>query len=52
MTAKRFFNRYFVHSEMDPDWRAKLEQEWQGGDVWKTGQELLDEGANVVMALE
>ncbi len=52
MTARRFFNRYFVHSEMDPAWRAKLERDWQGGDVWKTGQELVDEGANVVMALE
>ncbi len=52
MTAKRFFNRYFVHSEMDPAWRAKLERDWQGGDVWKTGQELVDEGANVVTALE
>ncbi len=52
MTAKRFVNRYFVDSEMDPVWRAKLEQEWQGGDVWKSGQELVDEGANVVTALE
>ncbi len=52
MTAERFFNRYFVDSEMDPAWRAKLEREWRGGDVWKTGQELVDEDANVVMALE
>ncbi len=52
MTAKRFFNRYFVDSEMDQAWRAKLERDWQGGDVWKTGQELFDESANVVTALE
>jgi len=51
-TADRFFRRYFEQSGMDPAWRAWLEEEWKGRDVWKTGAELVEEGSGVVTALE
>ena len=50
--ARRFFERYFVNSEMDPVWRARLEEEWKGRDVRRTGRELFEEGANIVLELE
>lgn len=46
--ARRFFNRYFTNSEMDPAWRKRLEAEWKGKEVWKTGKQLHDEKANIV----
>lgn len=49
--ARRFFNRYFTNSEMDPAWRERLEREWKGKEVWKTGQQLFDERANIVTQL-
>ncbi len=49
--ARRFFERYFTNSQMDPAWRRKLEVEWKGKEVWKTGQQLIDERANIVTEL-
>ena len=49
--ARRFFERYFTNSEMDADWRKRLEREWKGKEVWKTGKQLFDEGANIVTRL-
>ena len=52
MTAEIFFDRYFVQSPMAPDWRDDLARQWVGRDVWKTGQELWDEGSGVLTDLE
>ncbi len=52
MDSARFFERYFVRSEMDAAWREKLKAEWQGRDLWFTAKDLIEQGANVVEALE
>ncbi|MEO0400416.1 MAG: ATP-dependent Clp protease proteolytic subunit [Pseudomonadota bacterium] len=49
--ADRFVERYFVQSPMDQEWLAKLEEDWQGKDVWRTGRQLYGEGANVILEL-
>ena len=51
-TSEKFFDRYFVHSEMDPEWREDLRAEWRGKDVWKTGEALMREGSNIVTVLQ
>ncbi len=50
--SRRFFNRYFVNSPMDPVWRDKLSEEWVGRDVFRTAQELVEERSNIVTHLE
>ncbi len=50
--GERFFDRYFVNSEMNPVWRDRLAQEWVGRDVWKTGQQLFVERSNIVQELQ
>jgi Clp protease len=52
LTSRRFFERYFVNSPMDPVWREKLSREWRGKDVYRSGRELVDEESNIVTALE
>jgi len=47
--GKKFFNRYFVNSPMDPVWRDTLEKEWVGKDVWKSGRDLMDEGSGIII---
>lgn len=49
--SERFFDRYFVNSEISPHWRDQLKQEWVGKDVWKTGQQLVNEGSNIITEL-
>lgn len=51
MTAARFFERYFVQSEMDARWRESLEQNWRGRDLWFSAEDLVRENANVVEKL-
>lgn len=51
-TTKRFVDRYFVRSPMDPTWRDNLVASWSGKDVFKSGRELMDEGSGVVTVLE
>ncbi len=46
--SRRFFNRYFVNSPMDPVWRDQLADEWIGRDVFRTAEELVDERSNIV----
>ncbi len=50
-TARKFFRRYFTNSQMDPVWRARLEKEWKGKEVWKTGLQLFEEKSNIVTDL-
>ena len=52
MTSDRFFERYFVKSEMDPDWRENLRASWRGRDLWFTAEELIEQGSNVVQRIE
>lgn len=49
--SDRFFDRYFERSPMTPAWRAKLERDWVGRDVWKTGEDLWLEESGVLTAL-
>jgi ATP-dependent protease ClpP protease subunit len=49
--TQRFFDKYFVNSAMDAAWRARLEAQWAGKDIYKSGQELLDERSNIVTRL-
>ena len=49
--TKRFVDRYFRESEMNPEWISKLEKEWEGKDVWKTAKQLVAEDAGIVLRL-
>ncbi len=49
--ADRFFDRYFENSPMTPAWRAQLESDWVGRDVWKSGEDLWRENSGVLTAL-
>ena len=49
--ADRFFDRYFENSPMDPAWRAQLERDWVGQDVWKSGEDLWHEQSGVLTGL-
>lgn len=46
------YNRFFKRSKIDKDWLDRLSKQWRGQDVWKTGQELKDEGSNIVTVIE
>ncbi|MCB2113930.1 MAG: ATP-dependent Clp protease proteolytic subunit [Parvularculaceae bacterium] len=52
MTSKRFFDRYFAASEMDPQWRENLRVAWKGRDLWFTAEELVEQGSGVVRTLD
>lgn len=49
--SDRFFDRYFENSPMAPAWRAQLERDWVGRDVWKSGEDLWREESGVLTAL-
>ncbi|HNS87338.1 MAG TPA: hypothetical protein PKH09_10580, partial [Parvularculaceae bacterium] len=51
MTSDRFFERYFVKSEMNPEWREKLRAAWKGRDLWFTAEQLVEQGSGVVEAI-
>jgi|GEM_PF-2263067 len=51
METKRFVDRYFRESEMNPEWLAKLEAEWEGKDIWKSARQLVAEDSGIVLAL-
>ena len=48
MTSEKFFERYFVNSKMDPQWRETLRADWKGRDLWFTGEELVEQKSGVV----
>lgn len=52
LTTRRFVNRYFVNSDIDPSWLEGLLAEWKGRDVFKSAEELVDEGSGIVTELE
>lgn len=50
-TTERYYQRYFAESEMSPGWGEKLKASWEGKDIWKTGEQLVEEDANIVTEL-
>lgn len=52
MTSDRFFERYFVNSEMNPEWREKLSAAWKDRDLWFTARDLVEQESGVVETLE
>lgn len=52
LASRRFFERYFVNSPMDPVWRDKLAVDWKGRDLFFTARELVDQNSNIVTDLE
>lgn len=51
-SSNKFFEKYFTNSEMDPSWREGLREEWIGKDVWRTGQQLVNERSNIILELQ
>lgn len=51
LVAERFFQTYLEDSPMDPHWGARLKIDWERGDVWKSGRELVEEGSGIVTEL-
>lgn len=49
--SDRFFERYFLNSEMDAQWRDNLQKEWVGKDVWRTGRQLYEERSTIILQL-
>ncbi len=49
--SRRFFDRYFVNSPIDEAWRAQLEKNWAGRDIFKTARQLVEERSNIVTSL-
>lgn len=46
----RLFTKYFAPAGVPSDWIAKVRTQMTGGnDIWKTGRELLDENAGIVL---
>lgn len=52
MTSEKFFERYFVRSDMNPAWREKLRANWKGRDLWFTGEELVEQESGVATGLD
>lgn len=52
MTSDKFFERYFVRSDMNPEWRERLRADWKGRDLWFTAEMLVDQGSEVVEQLD
>lgn len=50
--TRRFVERYFVNSPINPAWLETLLAEWKGRDVFKSARELVDEESGIVTALE
>jgi ATP-dependent protease ClpP protease subunit len=51
MTSDKFFERYFVNSDMNSAWREKLRAAWKGRDLWFTAAELMEQESGVVTAI-
>ena len=50
--TRKFVDQYFRDSEMNPAWIKKLESEWQGKDIWKSGRQLVDENSGIILELQ
>ena len=49
--AERFFEKYIANSPITPAWQTRLKAEWQGQEVWRSGQQLMDERSGIVTEL-
>ena len=50
--GNRFIDNYFATSDMNPAWREQLRRDWVGREIWKSGEDLVNEGANIVQYLD
>ena len=50
--VRRFVERYFVNSPINPGWLKQLLQVWKGKDVWRNGAQLVAEKSNIITRLE
>ncbi len=48
---RKFVERYFVQSPIKAIWRKDLLEKWKGKDIWRSGQQLVDEQAGVITDL-
>jgi ATP-dependent protease ClpP protease subunit len=48
---ERFVQRYFVNSPINESWRKQLLKSWKGKDIWRSGQQLMDENSNIITHL-
>ncbi|HFC05224.1 MAG TPA: hypothetical protein ENJ55_05920 [Rhizobiales bacterium] len=48
----QYVQRYFVNSPINRDWLANLLKIWKGKDIWRSGQQLVDEGSGVISRLQ
>jgi len=51
-STRRFVQRYFVRSPMDPEWLENLTREWRARDVRRNARQLVEEGSNIVTSLQ
>lgn len=49
--VERFFERYFQNSPMRPQWRDNLKKTWKDKDIWRSGQQLVDEESGIITQL-
>jgi len=49
--SRRFFDKYFANSPMDETWRMRLEKNWVGKDIFKSGKQLVEERSNIITRL-
>lgn len=47
-TSDRLFERYFGAGPVNPEWAARLREEWRDGDVWRRGSALYAENSGIV----
>lgn len=52
ISEMRVYHNYFKNSVIDRAWRESMRKQWQRGDVWKTGRQLMRERSNIVSRLE
>ena len=49
--VKKYVQKYFVNSPIRKQWLDQLLKQWQGKDIWLTGQQLVDTNSNVITEL-
>lgn len=49
--VKKYVQKYFVNSPINKKWLNQLLKQWQGKDIWLTGQQLVDTNSNVITEL-
>jgi ATP-dependent protease ClpP protease subunit len=50
-STDRLFERFFRPAGVPDAWISRVRRAMTSGDVWKTGRELIEEGANVVQQM-